>query len=182
MAFPKFVSFCIQKCSNFMLWVSFLAGVITKNRCAEFRSLLLLERCEIHGKIDIFWAILTCIGNTLSQLFHAGGRSESTLVISFLCKVLRCRDSLPFPREKIDSGVLWHNFGIFTHTEVWVFFFFFFLNKCTITGINTIGTYWIVYKAERDTYKFTVYNFANLTISTFWSMYKTERQEVYLLL
>ena len=28
MAFPKFVSFCIQKCSNFVLWVSFLAGVI----------------------------------------------------------------------------------------------------------------------------------------------------------
>ena len=28
MAFPKFVSFCIQKCSNFMLWVSFLAGVV----------------------------------------------------------------------------------------------------------------------------------------------------------
>ena len=28
MAFPKFVSFCIQKHSNFMLWVSFLAGVV----------------------------------------------------------------------------------------------------------------------------------------------------------
>ena len=35
---------------NFMLWVSFLAGVINWNRCAEFRSLLLLERCEIHVK------------------------------------------------------------------------------------------------------------------------------------
>ena len=34
-------------------------------------------------------------------------------------------------------------------------------------------------KAERNTYKFTVYNFANLSISTFWSMYKAERQEVY---
>ena len=28
MAFPKFMSFCIQKCSNFVLWVSFLAGVV----------------------------------------------------------------------------------------------------------------------------------------------------------
>ena len=27
-AFPKFVYFCIQKCSNFVLWVSFLAGVV----------------------------------------------------------------------------------------------------------------------------------------------------------
>ena len=31
---------------------------------------------------------------------HAGGRAESTLLLSFLCKVLRCKDSLPFPREK----------------------------------------------------------------------------------
>ena len=37
------------------------------------------------------------------------------------------KDSLPFPREKIDSGVLWHNFGIFTHTGVRVIFFFCFL-------------------------------------------------------
>ena len=89
-------------------------------------------------------------------------------------------DSLPFPRKKIDSGVLWHNFGIFTHTEVRVvFLFFFFLNKYTITRIITIGTYWSVYKAERNTYKFTVYNFANLTISTFRSMYKAEKQDVY---
>ena len=28
MAFPKFVSFCIQKRSNFMVWVSFLAGLV----------------------------------------------------------------------------------------------------------------------------------------------------------
>ena len=45
-----------------------------------------------------------------------------------------------------------------------------------ITRIITIGTYWSVYKAERNTYKFTVYNIANLTISTFRSMYKAERQ------
>ena len=46
-----------------------------------------------------------------AKSFCAGGRSESALVISFLCKVLRRKDSLPFPREKIDSRVLWHNFG-----------------------------------------------------------------------
>ena len=57
--------------------------------------------------------------------------------------------------------------------------FFFFLNKYTITRISTIGTYWSMYKAERDTYKFTVYNFANLTISTFRSMYKAEKQDIY---
>ena len=124
MAFPKFVSFCIQKCLNFVLWVSFLAGVITKNRCADFCSLLLLERCKICGKIYIFWAILTCVIDAFAKAFCAGGRAESALVIRFLCKVLRRKDSLPFPREKIDSRVLWHNFGIFTHTEVFFFFFF----------------------------------------------------------
>ena len=36
-----------------------------------------------------------------------------------------------------------------------------------------------MYKAERNTYKFTVYNFANLTIGTFRSMYKAEKQDVY---
>ena len=35
------------------------------------------------GKIYIFWAILVCIIDALSKSFHAGGRSESTLVISF---------------------------------------------------------------------------------------------------
>ena len=36
-----------------------------------------------------------------------------------------------------------------------------------------------MYKAERNTYKFTVYKFANFTISTFWSMYKAENGDVY---
>ena len=48
-----------------------------------------------------------------------------------------------------------------------------------ITRIITIGTYWSMYKAERDMYKFTVYNFVSLSISTFRSMYKAERQDVY---
>ena len=34
----------------FVLWVSFLAGVLKWNGCVEFHSLLLLERCEIHVK------------------------------------------------------------------------------------------------------------------------------------
>ena len=50
MAFPKFVSFCIQKCLNFVVWVSFLVGVINWKYSAKFHSLLLLERCEIRGK------------------------------------------------------------------------------------------------------------------------------------
>ena len=114
------------------------------------------------------------------NLFRAEGRAESTLVLSFYVRFLRRKDSLPFPREKIDSGVLWHTFGIFTHTEVRVIFkfffiylFFFFLKK--FTRIVTIGAYWSVYKAERNTYKLTVYNFANITISTFRSMYKAEK-------
>ena len=60
------------------------------------------------------------------------------------------------------------------------FFFFFFLNKYTsYKKYFTIGTYRSMYKAERNTYKFTVYNFANLTISTFRSVYKAENKDVY---
>ena len=54
MVFWKFMSFCIQKCSNFVVWVSSLAGVITKNRCAKLCSLLLLERCKIRRKYTYF--------------------------------------------------------------------------------------------------------------------------------
>ena len=50
LAFPKFVSFCIQKRSNFVVWVSFLAGVINCKYSAKFNSLLLLERCKIRRK------------------------------------------------------------------------------------------------------------------------------------
>ena len=46
-----------------------------------------------------------------------------------------------------------------------------------ITRITfTIGTDWSIYKAERNAYKFTVYNCTNLTISTFRSVYKAEKQ------
>ena len=128
MVFPKFVSFCIQTCSNFILWVSFLAGVVNWKYNAKLRTLLLLERCKICGKVDLFWSILACVIHTLSEFecVCAEGRAESTLLLSFLCKVLRRKDSLLFQTEKIDSGVLWHNFSIFTHTEVRVLFFSFF--------------------------------------------------------
>ena len=71
--------------------------------------------------ILIFGQFCVCV-------IHALSESESFCVLG-AGQVLRCKDSLPFPRKKIDSGLLWHNFGIFTHTEVWVFllFFFFFL-------------------------------------------------------
>ena len=34
-------------------------------------------------KYTNFWAILRCVIDALSKSFHAGGRSESALVISF---------------------------------------------------------------------------------------------------
>ena len=46
--------------------------------------------------------------------------------------------------------------------------------------IFTIGTDQSMYKAERNTYKFTVYNCTNLTISTFRNMYKAENKDVLL--
>ena len=59
---------------------------------------------------------------------RAGGRAESAL--SFLCKVWRRKDSLPFLREKIDSGVFC---GItsqfYPYRSMGLFLFFFFLNK-----------------------------------------------------
>ena len=86
MVFPKFASFCVWKCSNFVLWVSFLAGVLNWNKCVKFHSLLLLERCEIHVKkayiIYVLWAILRCVIDAFSNLVHAGEiRSESALAI-----------------------------------------------------------------------------------------------------
>ena len=88
-----------------------------------------------------------------------GGRAESALLLSFLCKVLRHKDSLPFPREKIDSGVLWHNFGIFTHTEVQVFFFFFFfLNKEIYKNKLQLAHTGVCTKLIEIHINFTVYN------------------------
>ena len=135
MAFLKFVSFCIQTCLNFVLWVSFLAGVGTGNRMPNFISFCYWKGVKFMEKIYLFWAILACVIHALSESesFVCWGQGRKRTCTYFLCKVLRRKDSLPFPREKIDSGVLWHNFGIFAHTEVRVFFLFiylfFFLNS-----------------------------------------------------
>ena len=52
--FQKFVTFGVRKCWKFVLfvdfWMSSLPGVRNCNGGAEFHSLLLLERCEIHGE------------------------------------------------------------------------------------------------------------------------------------
>ena len=77
-------------------------------------------------KINLFWAILVCVVHTLSEseCFACWDRAESALFLVFFLFFFYVRS--PFPKRK-DSGVLWHNFGIFTHTEVWMVFFF--LNK-----------------------------------------------------
>ena len=73
---------------------------------------------------------LACIVHTVPELKKIfcmlEGRAESAL--SFLVFIKsEMKDSLPFPRKKIDSGGFCGiTFGIFTHTEVWVVFFFFF--------------------------------------------------------
>ena len=46
------------------------------NRCAKSHSLLLLERCKIRVKIYIFWAILRCVIDALSNSAHAGGEGQ----------------------------------------------------------------------------------------------------------
>ena len=82
---PKFVSFCIQKCSNSVVWVSSLAGVITGNRCAELRSLLLLERCKIRRKYTYFGAILRCVFHALSKAFVQGeGQKVHFTILDFM--------------------------------------------------------------------------------------------------
>ena len=46
-----------------------------------------------------------CLNQNVFFFLRAGGRAESALLLSFLCKVWRHKDSLPLPREKIDSRV-----------------------------------------------------------------------------
>ena len=71
---PEIHVFLYPEMFKFMLWVSFLAGVINWDRCAEFRSLLLLERFKIRVKIYIFWAIWRCVIDALSNSVCAGGK------------------------------------------------------------------------------------------------------------
>ena len=85
MAFLKFMSFYIQKCLNFVVWVNSLAGVITGNRCAKLHSLLLLERCKIHRKYTDFGAILRCVFHALSKAFVLGeGQKVHFMILDFM--------------------------------------------------------------------------------------------------
>ena len=79
------------------------------NISAKFHSLLLLERYKIHMKKYTFWAILRCIIDALSNLVHAGEQVRKCTCNDSFSYGLRHKDSLPFPRKKIDSGAF---FGI----------------------------------------------------------------------
>ena len=106
---------------------------------------------EFSGSILCEFVFFACVVHTVPELKKIfcvlEGRAESAL--SFLVFIKsETKDSPPFPRKKIDSGGFCGiTFGIFTHTEVWVVFFF--LNN--ITRITcTIGTDRSMYKAERE--------------------------------
>ena len=128
-----------------------------------------MEKIDLFGQ---FWHASSTHCPNLN-LLCAGGRAESVLLLSFLCKVLRHKDTLPFPREKIDSGVLWHNFGIFTHTKIWVFFFFvlffcffvffFFLNKVNYKSKLQLAYTGVCTKLKENTYntQCTIFQFNN---------------------
>ena len=148
-----------------------------------------------------FWCASSthCLNQNVFCVLGAGQKVHFYLVCYVKFGDVRI-PSLSQEKRKI-AGVLWHNFGIFTHTKVRVFFFFFFffffLNKviyknksqlahtgaCTKLKENTIhsvqfsnltiSTFWSMYKAEIE--NLTVHKFVNLTRSTFQSMYKAER-------
>ena len=104
-------------------------GLLTGNRMLNFIPFCYWKGAKFVGKIYIFWAILTCIIHALSESesFLCWGQGKKRTCTYFLCKVLRRKDSLPFPREKIDSRVLWHNFSNFyPYRSMGRFFFFFF--------------------------------------------------------
>ena len=127
MVFPKFMSFCVLKfCSvgELSCW-----GFELEIECQ-------IAYPSVTGKVQNlrksktyfgqFWHALStyCLNQSL---LCAGGRAESALLLSFLCKVLRHKDSLPFPREKIDSGVFYGITLAFLPIPKYGSFFFFFL-------------------------------------------------------
>ena len=86
----KFTSFWVWECLKFIFFVGFvvssLPGIMNWNGCAEFHSLLLLERCEIHGEkytwkfgqFGQFWSASQT--HWRSNLVHSKGYwSESAL-------------------------------------------------------------------------------------------------------
>ena len=133
MALPKFVSFwvCFFWC---FLWPK-LAKNHAVSKIRVFLHLDMLEFCSVGelscrgceleiecqiaypsvtGKVRNLWKselILVNFGMHRPHIVQIrmfsmlGAGQKAHLLLSFLCKVLRRKDSLPFPREKIDSGV-----------------------------------------------------------------------------
>ena len=89
----KFMTFWVWKCWKFVLfvdfWMSSLPGVTNWNGGAEFCSLLLLERCKIHGKYTCnfeqfgqFWSISQT--HWKSKLVHCEDFWSESALLSIL--------------------------------------------------------------------------------------------------
>ena len=103
------------------------------------------------------------------MFLHAGGRAESALLLSFLCKVWRRKDSLPFPREKKDSGVFCGITLVFLPLPKYgsffffFFFLFFFLNKVIYKNKLQLAHTGVCTKLKENTYnsQCTIFQFNN---------------------
>ena len=76
---------CLSGYLNYILWVSSLAGVVNWKKSVKLHTLLLLERCEICGKVNLFWSILACVVHTFSEsecfcMLGAGQKAHFYLV------------------------------------------------------------------------------------------------------
>ena len=110
-----------------------------------------------------FWSILACVIHTVSEsecFLRARGRAESALLLS-LCKVSRRKDSLPFPREKIDSGVFcgitgyfypYRSTGLFLLFIYLFIYLFIFLNKVTYKNSLQLAHTGVCTKLKENTY------------------------------
>ena len=81
----RFQNSCLSAYSNFILWVSSLARVVNWKYSVKLHTLLLLERCKICRKVNLFWSILVCVIHTLSEsecfcMLGAGQKAHFYLV------------------------------------------------------------------------------------------------------